>query len=194
MAEITMDVLREATQRFARGETTPEAEGTKYSIAEMAAALRMTRGKLQQIAETWSQVQLHARPPAGATSEVGNESWSATETLTHLMATQNWYSLNMDRMLGRRRQFEQMPRGLGDLTDNAVPRDELARRLGAAMASFLADIDAIPANADLAATRESHFFGPLSLRGWIFLALTHDTMHLAQIERLKSYPNFPPTN
>jgi uncharacterized damage-inducible protein DinB len=191
MADITMDALRAATRRFVRGETTPEAEGAKYTIPELAAALRMTRGKLQEIAEGWSQAQLRTRPPEGAASDIGEDSWSATETLTHMMATQNWYQMNMDRILGRRRQFEQMPRGLGDRTDNTVPNEELAGRLRAATESFLADIDAIPADADLAATRESHFFGPLSLRGWIFLALTHDTMHLGQIERLKGYPTFP---
>ncbi len=191
MAEITMDELSQATRRFVRGETTPEAEGAKHTILEMTAALRMTRGKLQEIAQTWSQAQLHARPPEGAASDVGEDQWSATETATHLMATQNWYQLNMDRILGRRRQFEQMPRRLGDLTDNTVPKDELARRLRAATESFLADIEGIPPDADLAATRESHFFGPLSLRGWIFLALTHDTMHLAQIERIKSYRTSP---
>jgi uncharacterized damage-inducible protein DinB len=184
-----MEMLTEATRRFQQGDTTvPEAEGAKYTIPELAAALRMTRAKLQAIPDSWSQEQLQTRPPAGATSEIGEDSWSATETLTHLIATQNWYSLNMDRMLGQRRQFEQMPRGLGDHTDNTVSRDDLARRLRAATESFLADIDAIPADADFAATRESHFFGPLSLRGWLFLALTHDTMHLAQIERLKTFP------
>jgi len=174
-----------------RGETTPEAEGVKHTISEMAAALHMTRATLQEIAETWSPAQLHARPPMGTSSEMGEDMWSATETLTHVIATQSWYQLHMDRLLGRRRQFEQMPRGLGDLTDNTVPQDELARRLRAATESFLADIEGIPPDADLAATRESHFFGPLSLRGWIFLALTHDTMHLAQIERLRALPSFP---
>ncbi len=159
MTEFTMDVLSQTTRRFVRGETTPEAEGTKYAIAEMAAALRMTRGKLQEIAEGWSQTQLHARPPEGAASDTGQDQWSATETMTHLIATQNWYQLNMDRMLGRRRQFDEMPRGLGDRTDNSVPKAELARRLRAATASFLADIGGIPPDADLAATRESHFFG-----------------------------------
>jgi hypothetical protein len=191
MAEVTMDELSQATRYFVRGETTPEAEGTKHTIPEMAAALHMTRGKLQEIAETWSQAQLHARPPEGTSSETGEDMWSATETVTHMIATQSWYQLHMDRLLGRRRQFEQMPRGLGDLTDNTVPKDELAWRLRAATESFLADIEGIPPDADLAATRESHFFGPLSLRGWIFLALTHDTMHLAQIERLRALPTFP---
>jgi uncharacterized damage-inducible protein DinB len=187
-----MEMLTEATRRFQQGDTTvPQVEGAKYTIPELAAALRMTRGKLQAIPDNWSQAQLQTRPPEGAASEIGEDSWSASETLTHLIATQNWYSLNMDRLLGRRRQFEQMPRGLGDLTDNTLPKDELARRLREATESFLADIDAIPADADLAATRDSRFFGPLSLRGWLFLALTHDTMHLAQIERLKSYPRFP---
>jgi hypothetical protein len=186
-----MDVLSQATRRFVRGETTSEAEGAKHTIPEMTAALRMTRGKLQAIAQTWSQAQLQARPPEGAASDVGEDQWSATETLTHLMATQNWYQLNMDRLLGQRRQFEQMPHGLGDLTDNTVPKDELVRRLRDATASFLADIEGIPPDADLTATHESHFFGPLSLRGWIFLALTHDTMHLAQIERLRSHSTFP---
>jgi hypothetical protein len=192
MAEITMDTLRGATQRFTGGETAiPEVEGAKYTIAELAAALRMTRGKLQAIADGWSQAQLQARPPEGTAGAIGEDRWSATETFTHVIGTQNWYSLNMDRLLGRRRLFEQMPRGLGDLTDNTLLKDELARRFATATESFLADIAAIPPDADLAATRESHFFGPLSLRGWLFLALTHDTMHLAQIERLREYPNFP---
>jgi hypothetical protein len=188
---LTMDELDNATQRFLAGQTTPEAEGARYSLSDLADTLRMTRGKLQEILESWSQQQLQTRPPVGSTSANGEDNWSATEAVTHLLATQNWYRMNMGRILGARRQFESMPRGLGDLASSDVPKGELARRLRSETEEFLTEIAAIPADADLSATRESHFFGPLSLRGWVYLALTHDAMHLRQIERLRSYPNFP---
>ncbi|HEX6816857.1 MAG TPA: DinB family protein [Ktedonobacterales bacterium] len=192
MAVPTMDMLTEATGRFTGGDTSVlETEGAKHTIGELVEALRMTRGKLQGIVERWSQAQLQTRPPEGMSSANGEDSWSATETVTHMLATQNWYRMNMDRLLGRRRQYDTMPRGMGDRTDNTVPKAELARRLHAETDAFLAEIAAIPADADLSAARDSTFFGPLTLRGWLFLALTHDTMHLAQIERLATYPTFP---
>ena len=43
----------------------------------------------------------------------------------------------------------------------------------------------------MTAQRDSTFFRMLSLRGWVYLAINHDLMRLAQIERLKTYPNFP---
>lgn len=191
MPNITMDDLEQATQGFLRGQTTPESEGMRHSLPELAAALRMTRDKLQAIAETWSQAQLQTRPPAGAASDIGEDNWSATEALTHLMGTQNWYLLHLSKLLGVPRRFDVLPTGLGDLTDNDIAKDELASRLRAATEDLLATIAAIPASADLAATRDSRYFGQLSIRGWLFLALTHDTMHRAQIERLRTYPNFP---
>lgn len=192
MAELTMDALNAATQRFTSGDTTvPETEGAKYTVAELTNALRMTRGRLQDIVGRWSQAQLQTRPPEGAVSASGEDRWSATETLTHMFATQNWYRMNLDRMFGRRQQYDTMPRGLGDNADNTMPKAELAHQLQAETDAFLAELAALPADVDLTAARDSRFFGPLTLRGWLYLALTHDAMHLAQIERLATYQNFP---
>jgi hypothetical protein len=56
---------------------------------------------------------------------------------------------------------------------------------------MLSDISAIPADADLSAQRNSTFFGDLSLRGWVLLAIIHDLDHTTQIERLTEQSGFP---
>ena len=42
-----------------------------------------------------------------------------------------------------------------------------------------------------AARRDSTFFGELSLRGWVLLAIIHDLDHTAQIQRLTEQSGFP---
>lgn len=179
MAELTYEALLAIRGRLDRRESTIEEEAAPYTLAELTEALRMTRGMLQAIADGWTQEQLLARP----TEAEGADHWSATEAMTHLMVTQNWYMLHMDRLLGRRNQYEQMPRGLGDQARQDVTKDELSRSLAAATERMLGYVESIPADADLAAARSSTYFGDLSLRGWVMLAIGHDLDHLTQIER-----------
>jgi hypothetical protein len=191
MAEIPAVELDASQQRFRSGASNVEAEGTRYTLAELGDTLRATRGRIQQIVDTWSQAQLWAQPPEGSVSPNGEDRWSATEAVSHLIATQNWYRMHMWRLRGEKRMFDVMVRGLGDLARNDIPKAELSAQLREATQALLDEIASIPADADMTAQRDSTFFGMLSLRGWVYLAINHDLMHLAQIERLKTYPNFP---
>lgn len=203
MAELSYEALREIRGRLDRRESTIEEEARRYTLDELSEALRMTRGTLQALVEGWTQEQLLARP-AGASVDAdeggveqseqtgqSEDRWSATEALTHLVVTQNWYMLHMDRLLGRREQYDAMPRGLGDQARQDVPKDELTRRLSGATERLLTYVASIPADADFDSARSSTFFGDLSLRGWVMLAVGHDLDHLAQIERVAEGPGFP---
>jgi hypothetical protein len=193
MAELTYDDLRHLRTRIASRELTVDQAGSLYSLAELAEALRMTRATEQALVEGWSQDQLQWQPPSAQseTSEHGEDRWSATQAVTHVIATENWYLMHMGRLVGKREQFDVMPRGLGDHAHNDVPKAELEARLSAATERLLADIAAIPADADLAAQRDSTFFGELGLRGWVMLAIVHDIDHTAQIQRLTEHDGFP---
>ena len=193
MAELTYEDLTALRQRILQGELTIEQAGSQHSLDELAEALRMTRATIQALVEGWSQEQLTWQPPAAQSQAPahGEDRWSATEAVTHLIATENWYLLHMGRLVGKREHFAIMPRGLGDHADNGVPKDQLAAELNAATERILADIAAIPADADLTARRDSTFFGELSLRGWVMLAIVHDLDHTAQIQRLTEQPGFP---
>ena len=183
--------LGDLRQRVMRGESTIEAEAVRYSLPQLVDGLYVTRGMLQALAERWTQEQLQVRPAPHADGARGEDRWSATEAITHLIATQNWYLLHIARLLGRREHFERMPHGLGDLALQDVPKAELEADLARAIEQLVAALDAIPASADLALRRDSTFFGELSLRGWALLAVIHDLDHLAQIERLANLPDFP---
>ncbi|HEY7093398.1 MAG TPA: DinB family protein [Ktedonobacterales bacterium] len=191
MSEISLDELRQASQQFLDGKTTIEAEATKYSLPDLAQTLRGTRRLLQEIVDSWSQEQLQIRPPEGSVRDDGEDRWSATEAISHLIATENWYRLHLWRLRGEKRMFDLMVRGLGDQAHNDIPKDALAAQLRAATDTLLSEIDSMPPDVDMTAQRDSTFFGMLSVRGWVYLAINHDLMHLAQIERLKTYPNFP---
>lgn len=193
MAELTYEDLTALRQRILQGELTIEQAGSQFSLGELAEALRMTRATIQALVEGWSREQLTWQPPAAQSDAPANgeDRWSATEAVTHLIATENWYLLHMGRLVGKREHFAIMPRGLGDHADNSVPKDQLAAELNAATERILADIAAIPANADLTARRDSTFFGELSLRGWVMLAIVHDLDHTAQMQRLTEAPGFP---
>jgi aminoglycoside phosphotransferase (APT) family kinase protein len=190
MSEISLEELRQTTQRLLDGKTSVEAEATKYSLSDLSTALRGTRQQLQEIVDTWSQEQLQARPPEGSVRADGEDRWSATEAVSHLIATENWYRLHLWRLRGEKRMFDLMVRGLGDQAHNDIPKDALSAQLREATGTLLSEIDSIPADADMTAQRESTYFGMLSIRGWVYLAINHDLIHLAQIERLKTYANF----
>jgi hypothetical protein len=191
MAEIPAAELDASQRRFYSGASSVEAEGTRYPLADLADTLRVTRGRIQQTVDTWSQAQLWAQPPEGSVSPDGEDRWSATEAVSHLIATQYWYRMHMWRLRGEKRLFDVMVRGLGDLARNDIPKEQLSAHLREATQTLLGEIASIPVDADMTAQRDSTFFGMLSLRGWVYLAINHDLMHLAQIERLKTYPDFP---
>ena len=193
MAELTYEDLTALRQRILQGELTIEQAGSQYSLGELADTLRMTRATIEALVEGWSQEQLTWQLPAAQSQPPahGEDRWSATEAVTHLIATENWYLLHMGRLVGKREHFAIMPRGLGDHADNSVPKETLATELNAATERILADIAVIPADADLTARRDSTFFGELSLRGWVMLAIVHDFDHTAQMQRLTEQTGFP---
>ena len=186
MADVTFEELAERYRRVETGATPIEAEAARYTLAELAEALLMTRSRLQAIADSWTQEQLRVRP-----SGEGPDQWTATEVLSHLIANQNWNLMHFGRLLGRREHFDIMPHGLGDHAQPEMPQPELASNLHNATQRAVAAIESAPDDADLAATRDSTYFGDLTLRGWAYLMVIHDIQHLAQIERLRDLPTFP---
>jgi hypothetical protein len=193
MSGISYEDLLDIRHRLDAHQTTIEQEAQRYTLAELGEALRMTRGMLQAIVDGWTQEQLLVQPP-GATDEGADgdqDRWSATQAITHLIATQNWYLLHMNKLLGRSERFDVMPRGLGDQARSDVPQQVLAADLRSATERLLSYIQSIPPDADLTSARSSTFFGDLSLRGWVMLAIGHDLDHLAQIHRLSELPGFP---
>jgi DinB superfamily len=194
VAELTYEAARDGQRRIAAGESDVETEARQHTLAELARAVRLTRGMLQAIPESWSDAQLNLRPPAGrvptAEANPSEDRWSACEALTHIIATQNWYLLHMTRLLGRREHFDVMVRGLGDLARQGLPAAQVAVELRDATQRFLDEIARILPDADLEATRPSTYFGELSLRGWVMLAVQHDVQHFEQIQRLTQLPEF----
>jgi hypothetical protein len=191
MASLTYQELRAIAGRVGSGERGIDDEAREHSLPELIGARRFTRSMLLALVDRWTPEQLTTRPAAADGASAGEDRWSANEAVSHLIATQNWYLLHLDRMLGRRQQYDVMPRGLGDHAHNDLPKDALAAQLAGATDRLVAYLEAIPPDADLDARRDSIFFGELSIRGWALLAIIHDLDHLAQIERLADAPHFP---
>lgn len=184
MAPLTYEAMVALRTQLGDEKSDIESQSAAYTLAELANGLRMTRGKLQQLVERWTQEQLWTRPPHAEEALPDEDRWSATEAVSHLIATQNWYLLHMNRLLGRREHFDVMVRGLGDQARQDIAREDLIGALSAATERLVGFIEAVPGDADLSARRSSTFFGDLSLRGWALLAIYHDLDHLAQIERI----------
>lgn len=189
MAQASYEVVTEISHRFTANEVTLEAAARDFTLAELHDGLSDSRAVLQGIADTWDDAQLHARPPS-ETGAGDGERWSVAGVLSHLCVTQNWYLLNMDRLLGQRHQYASMPQGLGDQAQHEMPKAQLAPMLRASTGELLTYIAAIPATTDLEATRDSHFFGNLGLRGWVLLAIVHDYDHLRQIRSIARMAGF----
>jgi DinB superfamily len=193
MTRLPFDDLVSLGGRITAGEIDIETASHDYSVEELTEAVRETRGMLQAIADGWTEDQLLARPASALIEDVtqGEDRWSATEAISHLIATENWYLLHMGRMLGRREHFDVMPHGLGDHARQDVLKADLEEGLRSATNRFLDFVASIPADADLTQTRSSTFFGDLTLRGWILLAALHDGDHLQQIQRVAAMATFP---
>lgn len=193
MTTLTYANLLTIRGRLNTGETDMETVSNNYSVEELAETVQATRGLLQAVADDWTQDQLLARPLMHEREDVAisEDRWSATEAISHLIATQNWYMLHMGRLLGRREHFDVMPHGLGDLAHQDILKADLEEQLRRATRSFLEYIASIPADADLTAKRNSTFFGDLSLRGWILLAALHDVEHWQQIQRIADTTTIP---
>jgi DinB superfamily len=184
MAPLTYEAMVALRMRLDDENGDLESQASAYTLSELAQGLRVTRGMLQQLVEQSTQEQLWTRPTQHEEAQPDEDRWSATEAVSHLIATQNWYLLHMNRLIGRREHFDVMVRGLGDLARQDIAREDLIRELSAATERLVGFIEAIPSDADLSARRSSTFFGDLSLRGWVLLAIYHDLDHLAQIERI----------
>jgi DinB superfamily len=188
MTALTFDDLETLRSPLNTGETDIETVSSNYSVEDLTDTVRVTRGLLQAIADGWTQDQLLARPSMHDREDVAlsEDRWSATEAISHLIATQNWYLLHMGRLLGRREHFDVMPHGLGDLAHQDILKADLEEQLRSATTRFLEYIASIPADADFTEKRSSTFFGDLSLKGWILLAALHDAEHRKQIQRIAS--------
>lgn len=189
MTELTIADFRDIVNRV-RGGRDIDTEAVAFTLPQLVAGLGLTRSVLAALLESWTPEQLRVCPSAPPDGAPGEDHWSATEVVTHLVATQNWYLLNLDRMLGRRQDYDVMPRGLGDRADPNVPKPDLIAHLQDATERLVMYLEAIPEDADFAARRNSIYFGELSIRGWALLAVIHDLDHTAQIERLTSLPDF----
>jgi uncharacterized damage-inducible protein DinB len=190
MAVPEMSTLRDIREQVAQGQISIEDAAMRFTYPELMSALQETRAHVREIPQHWTPEQLRVRPEHHTNTE-GEDRWSATEALTHLMATQNWYMMNMGRLVGRREQFERMPRSLGDLAEQDVTREDLRDRVEQETERFFTFLRSIPPDADMNARRDSRYYGELSLRGWVMLAIIHDLDHLAQMQRLTFLPAFP---
>jgi len=157
VAALTYEQLAQIVSRWRAGETDLDTEAANFSLPVLRDTLAQTRSYLQQVPETWSQQELTTRPQVQPTGDGGEDKWSATEILTHLIATQNWYMLHIGRLLGRRERFEVMPRGLGDYATNELDAATLGASLQQATVTVLAYVASIPDNADLTTQRDSTF-------------------------------------
>jgi hypothetical protein len=191
MDELSREEMSAIRARVERGESSIESEALRHPLPQLVATLRFTHSYLQALVERWTPEQLHFQPAVPNAAGDEADRWSATEAVTHLIATENWYLLHIGRLLGRREHFDLMPHGLGDLARRDVTKADLSSMLAAATEQFVTYLEAIPPDADLVSRRDSTFFGELSIRGWVLLAIIHDLDHTAQIERLAQQTPFP---
>src|SRR5437899_829120 len=63
MALLTYEALVALRRQLIDGNGDLEGQSSAYTLSELAQGLRVTRGKLQQLVEQWTQEQLWTRPP-----------------------------------------------------------------------------------------------------------------------------------
>lgn len=184
MQQITVlqhDYLNDVIVRvFRRQETTLSDEALHYQRADFEATLRDSRAELRATLQSLPELAFAPQPPDGDGAEV----WSAGQVVCHLMHAAVVVGItDMRAFLG-------LPAVLSEYEQTELPEGHIATRAQALSILDAADRDLetffadLPITADLRASGDSAFFGPISVGGYLLAWCYHERNHAAQAAAL----------
>lgn len=158
---------------FSRQITWLEAS-KRYTLDEFIETFQATRQKMRDTLDGLTDAQVAFVSPA-------HDTWSISETVTHLIHTQGfYYNKLLDLSTTQMPHVVEAARGFGEGAHAHVPAADLSRQLATATAQI---------NLVLAATRRAHdpkriedhpFFGLCDYTTWLLLMLGHEVDHVRQ--------------
>ncbi len=171
---IDIPVLNQLILDAFTGKTTWFEAGNKYSLADFIDSFRRTRAAMQKtiIDISDAQAAYHAE---------GNPAWSLSETVTHLVYSQNfYYNQLVDSATSDMPHIVEAAKGFGEGAKRNVPAAELRSMLDKATVIIYDAIDKTRINYRPTQLSSHPFFGKVGYQTWILLLLAHEVDHVRQ--------------
>lgn len=158
---------------FTRNITWLEAS-TRFPLEDFILAFQQTRASMLKTLDGLNDQQVDYQ-------ELSSPLWSLSETVTHLIYSQNYYynsllditNLALPHIL-------EAARGFGEGSKRGVPAAKLLNSLQAATETIMAIIEATRQNADPKRTNSNTPFGEMNYHSWILTLLAHEIDHVRQ--------------
>lgn len=172
---IDFNVLNPLIEQAFAGKTTLLEVSNGYTINELIDAFYSTRPRMLVSLEDLSDAQVAFTSPV-------HPFWSISETITHLIFSQNFY---MNKMLDV--STSQLPhaieaaRGMGEGAKTHVPAQELRERMAVATKEIQAVVEDTRHKHDPDKTEVNEFFGVCNYKVWMLILLIHELDHLRQL-------------
>ena len=172
---IDFNVLNPLIEQAFAGKITLLEVSTRYPLNELIDAFYSTRPRILVSLEDLSDAQVAFTSPV-------HPFWSISETITHLMFSQNLY---MNKMLDV--STSQLPhaieaaRGFGEGAKTNVPAQVLREQMAAATKQIQGVIEDTRHKHDPDKTEVNEFFGVCNYKVWMLILLVHELDHLRQL-------------
>jgi hypothetical protein len=172
---LDFNVLNPLLDAAFTGKTTWLEASTRYPLDEFVETYYATRPRMAGALENLTDAQVAFASPV-------HPFWSISESVTHLIYSQNGY---MNQMLEI--STSQIPhaveaaRGLGQGAKPGIPVAQLRIRLSAATEQIHTAIEGTRYSHDPEKSEVNEFFGVCTYKTWMLLLLSHELDHLRQV-------------
>ena len=156
------------------GKMTWLAASEKHSLEDFLDAFRRARAVMQKTLDGLTDAQ-------AAHVSICNPAWSLSETVTHLIFSQNFYHNQLlDITTSQLPHIVEAAKGFGEGSKRDVQAEVLRQMLRDATSQIDSAIAQTCVNSDPTRITMSPFFGRVSYQTWILLLLAHEVDHVRQ--------------
>ncbi len=156
------------------GKTTWLWAAAQYPLDEFVDAFRRIRATMHKTMDGITDAQAAYQTDSVPT-------WSLSETITHLIYSQNgYYNGLIDLTRTPLAHIAEAAKGFGEGAKRGVPAAELRDNLQKATVSINEGIEKTRGNHDPARIENHPLFGPINYNAWILLMLGHEMDHMRQ--------------
>lgn len=156
------------------GKTTWFEASSRYPLDEFIQAFHRTRALMRKTLNDITDAQ------AAYTADL-NPAWSLSETVTHLVYSQNfYYNQLLEITTTELPHIIEAAKGFGEGAQRCIPADTLRTTLDQATILITEAIEKTRVNNDPANIKTTPFFGKVNYQTWILLLLAHETDHVRQ--------------
>lgn len=152
---------------------------TRFALDEFIDTFYRTRERTRASLEDLTDAQV-------AYSSTVHPFWSISESITHLIFTQDFYHNKLlDISTSQLAHAVEAPRGFGEGAKINIPAGDLSASLNAATSRIRVVIEGTRKNHNPEKVEVSSAFGKCTYNTWMLLMLGHEVDHLRQIAAMR---------